>query len=628
MNDTKVSKVWNEWENVKSYQALIGLSARLNENVNFFEGRQWASATEATKNLPRPIFNFIKMICRNKVSNILSKPVKVIYKAYDNKEGAEKFTRFAEYIQKEIRQDDFDSEAVNDGVKKGSYFYHYYWDAEAKGKKGRKEGGIRVELIDALNFGVSNPRELDVQKQKWVIIASREDAEAVKAMADDGIDKDMIKPDDNDNFYDNDKEQEGSDLCTVLTKYFRKDGEVYFTKAVKGTIVNKPTRLTPDIKEARKSLGLDVDNDGVDASTSTLPESEYEDTTSEYKATLFPVVAGTYERRENCIYGLSEVEGLIPNQKAVNFSIALKLLLEQNMAWGKFIAKEGALQDQEVTNEPGQVLTDYYKGGGQGFYNLPTPIISSAQLSMSQDIINLSRSLTGATEVMSGELASANMSGAAIAQLQSQAQLPVEELRKRYWDVKEQQGRILEQFFKLFYEDTEYVFSPEQNSIDQQEETDIFNGSEFADSQFSVVVEAVGGTKSSSAADIQILSDLAAKQIISPLAFVSTIPDDFISNKSELIKIVKAEEESKINTLTQAIQQATEKIKEDAQTIQAQEKLVDNAQSLINENRALKALLLETRQQPAMGMQNTQGTAYSPIAPTANNGDSQWMNQQ
>ena len=75
MNKDQVTTIWQEWDNVRAYQAQIGLLERLNQNVNFFEGRQWPPATEKTKTLPRPVFNIVKMICRNKVANILAKPV-------------------------------------------------------------------------------------------------------------------------------------------------------------------------------------------------------------------------------------------------------------------------------------------------------------------------------------------------------------------------------------------------------------------------------------------------------------------------------------------------------------------------------------------------------------------------
>lgn len=66
----KVCKVWEQYENGRTYQQNIRLTERCNENVNFFEGRQWAEPTEKTKNLPRPVINIVKHIIRNKVANI------------------------------------------------------------------------------------------------------------------------------------------------------------------------------------------------------------------------------------------------------------------------------------------------------------------------------------------------------------------------------------------------------------------------------------------------------------------------------------------------------------------------------------------------------------------------------
>lgn len=231
---SEVTALWEDYENGLTYQQSSGLAKNLPTFVNFYEGKQWAAPTKNTKNLPRPVVNIIKMICRNKKSAILATPVKIIYKAEDEMADVEKFNNFAAYIQKEIGQEALDKKAIDDGVKKGSYFYHYYWDSEAKGKNGIKEGGLRCEIIDPLNIFFSNPTELDEQKQKWILIASREDVESVRAKCDKGIDPEEIVSDEPDSKY-GVIEQEGNKLCTVLTRYFRKDGEVYCEKATRTT---------------------------------------------------------------------------------------------------------------------------------------------------------------------------------------------------------------------------------------------------------------------------------------------------------------------------------------------------------------------------------------------------------
>ena len=183
------------------------------------------------------------MICRSKKSAILSTPVKIIYKAENESADVEKFNNFAAYIQKEIGQEALDKKAIDDGVKKGSYFYHYYWDSEAKGKDGSQPGGVRCEIIDPLSIFFSNPTELDEQKQKWILIASREDIKSVRAKCDKGVDPDTIVADESNSKYGT-IEQEGNELCTVLTRYFRQNGEVYWEKATRTTIMQAQNMLS------------------------------------------------------------------------------------------------------------------------------------------------------------------------------------------------------------------------------------------------------------------------------------------------------------------------------------------------------------------------------------------------
>ena len=462
--EQETTSLWDDYQNGLSYQASTGLSKNLPKFVKFYEGDQWAAPTKNTKNLPRPVVNIIKMICRNKKSAILSVPVKIVYRAEDIMADVEKFNRFADYIQKEIGQEALDKKAIDDGVKKGSYFYHYYWDAEAQGKDGIKEGGLRCEIIDPLNIFFANPTEIDEQKQEWILIASRENVKAVQAKCDSDVDRDAIVADENDNKYGT-VEQEGDKLCTVLTRYFRQNGEVYCEKATKSVIVNKAFPITPNLEAAEQELGFAK----VDAPNNSLPDKANGESLvpTSVKAHLYPIVVGNYELRERSIYGLGEVEGLIPNQKAINFNLAMSLLNNQELAWGKYVVLPGALKGQTITNEPGQILVDY-SGSGQGIKKMSEQVIQSQPLQLIDTLTQLTRVMTGSTEVMTGETLGAGMSGAAIAQLQSQAQQPVEELKDAFWLVKEKQGKVLAQFFKLFYTEKEFTFTEEQPKTDEQ----------------------------------------------------------------------------------------------------------------------------------------------------------------
>ena len=591
MNGTEVTALWECYRNGKAYQDSSGLSKKIPLFVKFFEGDQWPAPTENTKNLPRPVINIIKMICRNKKSAILSTPVKLIYQTDNAEVDVTVFNRFSDYIQKELGQDALDEQAIEDGVKKGSFFYHYYWDSEATGKDGIKTGALRAEIIDILSIFFANPCERDEQKQEWILIASREPVKSVRAKCDKDVDADSIKSDEADDKYAT-VEQKGDELCTVLTRYFRKNGEVYCEKATRTVVVNKPFPLAPDIEAARRELGFDEELE-EDAPNNSLPDNhETVDRPRSVGAYLYPIVVGNYEYREKSIYGLGEVEGLIPNQRAINFNLAMMLLNAQEQAWGKYIVTPGALRDQTINNDPAQILTDH-TGTGNGIKRMNAPNMPTQPMQLVDAIMSMTRTVTGSSEVMTGEAASASMSGAAIAQLQSQALLPTEELKKHFWLVKEKQGKVLAQFFKLYYAQTQFSYeeqTPEDNAEPEpMRVVETFNSDMYRDVAFDVIVESVGGTKASAAGDIVTLDMLYNKGAISAQSYINAYPKDALSNKKELLEAIKNDSQG---VQTQAAQLEAQN-KQLQAVIESQQKAVDSVTSLVRENKELKALIAE-----------------------------------
>lgn len=605
------TSLWRDREHARDYLAATGLANNLPLFVRFYEGDQWASATQATRNIPRVTENIIKMICRNKKSAILSSPVKIIYKSEDDR-SAEEFTRFADYIQKEIRQDEVDKTAVCSGVKKGTYVYHYYWDAEARGKNGRLPGGLRVELIDPLNVYFANPTEKDEQKQKWIMIESREEVDAVRAKADKGVDTDLITEDDAESRY-NTREQEGTPMCTVLTRYFRQNGEVYCEKSTKAVVFNKAFPLTPDVEEARKQItGSDpyADDKRTDPANNALPDKE--DTgdktiTDETRAWLYPIVVGNYEPREDSIYGLGEVEGLVSNQKAVNLILSMAAYNIEQTAWSKKIVHPDALRNQRINNDPGQVLVDYSKTG-TGIRNLEGQQIPATVINLVDAITSLTRTVTGSSEVMTGETVGANMSGAAIAQLQSQALMPVEELRSSFWNVKRKQGLVMAQFFKLYYAREEYLYEDEALDFDESGNARLdafgspvkkeirrrgtFDSSAFRNVDFDVVVETTAGSKASVSGDIAALDMLFQHGDISAKTYIEMYPDSALSNKTELIQKLGDQEANALQAMQQQVMQYQKALEGVQQTLQEQNEVIARANALIEENKRLQEALI------------------------------------
>ena len=331
--------LWSHYQNALDYQIRSGLRDKIPTCIDFYEGRQWPQATESTKNLPRPVVNIIKMVCRQKKGAILSSPIKISYKSFSPYADMDIFNAFATRVFKEMNQSELDRIAIEDAIKKGSYFYHYYWDSEAFSQTTGESGGLKCEIIDPLNIFFANPSELDEQKQDWIMISSRKELSKIRNMADKGKSLTTLTSDEDLNGA---YEQDGGNMATLLTRYFKRDGDIWCERATKRCVINDPFKIIP----ASAFFDPVVDNLTENADTIENFSLPFQ------KKTLYPIVCGYYEKKEGSIYGIGEVEGLIPNQKAINFNIAMSLLNAQQCAWGKYIALPNALNGQRISNVP------------------------------------------------------------------------------------------------------------------------------------------------------------------------------------------------------------------------------------------------------------------------------------
>lgn len=481
---TDNGKLFRYYRKGLEYTLGLGLDAKIKKNIAFYEGDQWAPPTEATRAMPRPVVNVVRFICRNKRAMLTSVPVKLVYSSESNPERAKELTSFAEYISKKMSLDEIDSRAIRDALLKGSYFYHFFWDSSVRNSRGVLEGELRCELIDPRDIFFENPMEQDEQKQGWIIITSKLTPKMIIKLADNKEDFDYL----------------GSDLedkkLTVITRYFKENGEIYCERGLENRIINKPFPITPK--------------------------------GSPFKCTLYPIVAGVYEEKEKCIYGISEAEALIPNQKLINHVLGMEALAIQNTAWGKYVVSKDALRGQQISNEPGEILVDHSLSGN-GIRKLEHNSLSSMPLSYINNLTTMTRTFCGATEVMTGENFSWNLSGAAIAQLQAQANQPINEQRKRFWRVKKKLGALLEQCFKVYYDNKEWY----EDGVLKR-----FTAKNYINQDFEITVEAVGGSNGTVAGDINLLETLYNKGDITALEFIELYPSDNLCDKQSFVQLL------------------------------------------------------------------------------------------
>ncbi len=552
--------VWSYYQNALDYQIRMGLRDKIPSCIDFYEGKQWPLPTENTKNLPRPVVNIIKMVCRTKKSAILSSPVKIHYKSFTPYADMELFNSFADNVFKDLGQSELDRLALEDAVKKGAYFYHYYWDSEAKSLNSEDSGALRCEIIDPLNIFFSNPAQIDEQKQDWIIISTRLQISKIKEMADKGKSLTTLSSDEEGMPYKT-PEQDGGNMATLLTRYFRRDGEIWCERATRTCVINDPFKIIPSNNFSTPV----VDKDDLKSQSKAKSSSHLK------SMVLYPIVAGFYEKKEGSIYGIGEVEGLIPNQKAINFNIAMSLLNAQQCAWGKYIALPNALNGQKISNVPGQVLIDY-SGTGEGIKRLEQDELSNIPMELTVTLAELTRSTTGTSAVLTGDSYTNNLSGAAIAYLQSQALLPIEELKSAFWNVKRKQGLVVAQYLKNFYYKCPFIKSSTDLNGNKQEIFEEFSSSSYTNASLDVTVEVIGGTRASVASDISLLDTCLKAGKISLETYIKAYPDSAITNKQEILKHISQEKDAEMTKIKNELEYYKKKYRsaEQNQTIKGE----------------------------------------------------------
>jgi len=467
------NKTWEQYQNGLSWQRSMKFTSDFPRFVAFKEGEQWPAATERTKNLPRPVFNIVDMFVRTKRAAVLNQPITINYTPAEISaddmtrelcaQGASDLTDYAKVLWKRTHQDIINAELVDDAATLGTGIYHAYYDmAVTGGIDNAWRGEIRGETIDPLNFFVADPQCRDVQKQKWVMISQRLAINRVKELAKQyGVKASEIAllredPGESSSGYDTDKhEMKDEDKLTLLTKYHRDDsGNVVMTRCTEKVIICENEPIAPE------------------GSTSQV--------------TKYPIAIFNWYLRKKCIFGIGEVATLIPAQKAVNFLKAMELLSVQQTAWPKLLVKPQSLNNQAITNEPGEILVDY-SPNGQGISYLNPPMMSGAAGALAESIMSLMRTTSGVNEATTGESMGASMAASAIIALQSQAKTPIEETQKRYWSCVEDMGAIWAELIKCYY--TEERALRVDNGAGTDPERRVFLGSQYAGMDFEMTID-------------------------------------------------------------------------------------------------------------------------------------------
>lgn len=538
--ENKAQEIWSEYQKMQEYQNSMGFRTDFPEIVRFKEGDQWPAPTKKTKNFPRPVFNITEMFIRTKRAAITNQDMEISFvplEVDDNEEakalaeeGAQAYSDFSKIQWENVDQNELNNEFVDDAITVGTGILHYYWDDKASGgSKLKYIGNLAGEIIDVLNFGVSNPQEKNVQKQDSIILESRKTIREVKELAKKegikGYEYDLIKPDNYDASYDSERKVKDDDEVTVLTKYFKKDGAVYYSKSTQSVMLIDDRPLTPVVEDEFDELGQLIERPQI---------------------TLYPIVVLVYKKRKKSFYGIGEAQDIIPINKLFNQFYGMQALGVIRTGNPNVLVKKNALK-QPLTNEPGQTIEDHFEGGGDGIKFMQPPNFSSEFSKLSSEMFEMARTLTGNTDVSTGEIIGANMPASAIIALQNQAKIPIKEIQSRFFGCMKEVGDIWCEFYKTYYSTARNI-SVENNG---EMRTQQFRGTDYAGTDFKTKVEVTVSADKESLA-MSVLENMKAAGDITKEQYVELAPDSAIPFKAKLKEMWEKQQNE---MLAQALEQ-------------------------------------------------------------------------
>lgn len=550
---------WQLYEQGREYNARLVPSQYdlVETNTEFFCGNQWLHLpdTPAMRGLPKPTFNILKRVASLFIASLTSAGVALRYEPlayYDGSSRTDPHYEAARFLNaavgnllEKLRFDYRVREALFDGAQTGDYCAHFYFDPEAipfGGAYGDYRGEIRMELVDGINVMFGNPATPQVQDQPYILLVGRAPVEQLQAEAERHRHRDQVEPDSE------------YDLFPGVGGKVEPEGEG--GKALYVLLYTKVTRNVEKVDGNGRKTTEKVTS--VHVTKATRNTVIYEDVDT--GLSLYPIAWGNWERQKNQYHGRALVTGLIPNQIFINSMFATAMRHMQLMAFPRTVYNADLISSW--TNEVGQAVAVHGLQPGQGVEqvaaNLQPAEMSNQIFALIDKAMAYTKECLGATDAQMGNVRPDNTS--ALMVLQTNAEVPLENIRAGVYEWTEDIGAILPDMMAAYY-GTRPVFleremeeiqtapdgSPMLDEVTGQLMTrkvsrkvmERFDFSQLRHICLNLRIDVGAATYFSEIAMTQTLDNLRRDGTLDVLQYLERVPDKLIPRKQELMEQIR-----------------------------------------------------------------------------------------
>lgn len=522
MKDPGYESVYQRYQRSVSFNHQIDLYDTVENNENFFIGKQW-EGVRANGN-PTPTFNFLKRVTLFQVATVSSDNITMQatplsstsrYSLGDMERVSDVMNKQFAAIFERNRVVTLTREFMRNAAVDGDGCTYTWFNPDIETGQEAK-GDIVTEIVENTRVHFGNPNDKDVQNQPWIIINLRRPVDEVRRLAQrNGFPSEEIRPDSECDGSEYDRLS--SDRATLLV-YFQKDPET-------GHIwTGKYTR---------------------DGQVEAFRDTELK---------RYPLTWMNWDYVQDCYHGHALISQLIPNQVFVNQLFAMVMRSLQTTAFPKVIYDKTRIPHWD--GGVGRAIG--VNGGGDlnSIAKILDPAAVSPQISQFIDAaINYTQSFMGTTDAALGDTRPDNTS--AIIALQRASNAPLELVKQNMYQAVEDLGRIYLDMMRVYY-GQRYVqvkmFTKDQMTnqplgmtMEEQDVNTLFDFSILDQIPLSLKLDVGASSYWSEIAAVQTLDNLLMQDKINLDDYLERIPDGYVSKKQELIDKLRGARQTQQN---------------------------------------------------------------------------------
>ena len=542
--EVKTTDIWQLLEIGKNYNNHINMYQEGKENYNYYNGKQWEGLKKPKSSAEPIVLNIVKPIIKYKTNIVNQNSYAVVFNPNTYEDNGE--LEFLRSLTKGLNQ-----------------FVMKMWEKSQSGKKVKNvvrtsainsegilhffktEDLVDSEEIDKNNIYYGNENDSDIQNQPYILVTFRKTIKDIRELArkykEEG--KNSLTEFDIQNIVsdmdiweeqgEEKREMEVSPMATLVMKFEKKKGSIW-----------------------------------VSASTKTCDILKEQDTECE----LYPFAHFVWEEEKGYARGISEVRGLLENQREINKTATRRAIAVKIGAFPKLVVDAEKVANPEALNQVGSTIK--LEGLKADDVNKVINYLRPATMSpdafnLQQDLIQGTRELAGAGDNATGNVDPTQASGKAILAVQQASQMPINEQVDNYRYFLEDCAKVIFDIIKTYYAEGLTLYSTEDrvNELGETETIETpfkISQEQLQNANINLKIDITPSSPYDRFAVEQSLENLFMNQKITFEEYISSLPEDSSMPKATLESISRRRREvrnqvmamqAQINEINSAINQ-------------------------------------------------------------------------